>query len=329
MGNINKDKIMNGILTRAIMKYHNDFFKMSADEQDIFKLSEHSDLDKKIRKFVVQELGFKRKTKNEMEILEINKIMLPYDGIGKDSFMLNEWDWDEKIITYGNLYEYNEAYHKQQEEFTEQDTEKFRATKLYNRFSSWARVFINEEFYYVNLYSLDNWIFWDLENFWFEWGQEQLPHKYVSGKNDGKKVAGGYSWDKKLDAGGLEGWYDQLNKFRADYLFAKIKEVRNIDDKVYIFETTETDDDPSKDYIFGSMNVLKNITFNNFVDDCEKSKGNNDDIMEIRNKEVDKFKDALTLELEKIKKTAPNVRTLKTNKIIMAESALDDLDKLS
>ncbi len=322
---------MNKILQAALMRHHNDFFKMSKEEQEIFKLQDHDELDEKISAFVMKELDYSEDETSPEKQFEYNKIMLPYRGIGNNNFMLNEFDWNEKILKYKNLYEYNEDCHNWQEDACKSDENfpNYKPTKLYNRFCAWARAEINGEFNYLNLNSIQIWIQWALEEFSSEWIEKEIPHEYVSGPNDGKKTKGGYMWDMRIDANGLEGWYEQINDFHHKWMNEKFNNHVDELDKVYLVDRDEGEFDPGKDYIFGSMNILKQITFKNFLADCEKFKGDVADIEACKESAVAEFKTALENELIEIKKTPANMMKLKKKrKVVMADSFIEDLNNI-
>lgn len=322
---------MNRILHAALMRHHNDFFKMSKEEQEVFKLQDHDELDEKISAHVMNALDYGEDEDNKEKQFEYNKIVLPYRGIGDGYFMLNESDWNEEILKYKNLYEYNEAYHAWQEDAlkTDENFPGYKPTELYNRFAAWGRVVISGNFHYLNLNSIQIWLQWALEEFAAEWMENEIPHEYVSGPDDGKKTDGGYLWDMRIDANGLEGWYEQINDFHYEWLHKTFDNHVDVLDKVYIIDTTDGKLDPGRDYIFGSMEVLKKIRFKNFVNDCEKVKGDIQDIMDHKDKTIAEFKTALENKLVEIKKTPPNMMKLKKKReVVMTEGVLDDLAKL-
>ncbi len=148
---------MNALLIKALMKYHNDFFKMTTDEQDVWKLQEHDEIDKNVRAFVKKTLGYDDDSSDHEELYEYNVIMLEYSGIGDNKFMLNEFDWDNKILDHNSLYDYNTHYHEEQERFSAEDDNfpNHEPTELYNRFAAWARAEVDGKFFYLNLDSLE------------------------------------------------------------------------------------------------------------------------------------------------------------------------------
>lgn len=326
--------MMNSILTKALMKHHNEFFTLSKEDQDVWKLQEHDDIDDKVREYVLKSLGLTVADANDdmspSDTFLYNKTMLPYTGIGDTCFMMNEHDWNGKILRHANLYEYNCDYHEWQEEAfrTDENFPDFTPTPLYNRLSNWARAFIDGEFHYLNLTGIQWHINWIIDDIAFAYIDEVVPHNYVDGPKNGDKVEGGYLWDMKLDAHGLEGWYEQIRDFSYKLqreIFDNHKDDEKFN-KVFIIDKTEDPIDPSVDYIFGSMEVLKSITFTDFISDCNKVKGNAEDLNAYVDKITVDYLQALKDQMEEIKKTAPNVVKLeKRRKIVMSEQAMDDI----
>ncbi|VAW58917.1 hypothetical protein MNBD_GAMMA08-1550 [hydrothermal vent metagenome] len=313
------------------MRYHNEFFAMSPEEQDNWKLSEHDEIDKQVREFVKKELGHDDDNNDHEKVYEYNAIMLDYLGIGPNKFMMNEFDWDLKTANTDSLYTYNKKYHEWQENACSDDEnfDDYEKKELYNRFANWARAEVDSKFYYLNLDSLQMWIQWQLDDISYDWMEKHIPHDYVSGKDDGKKVEGGSLWDMRLDAHGLEGWYEQMRDFGYKWTSDQYNKHEELGDVVFVVDKTENIYDPSLDYIFGSLDVLKQLSFRDFIQDAEKLKGDNDVLMAYRDKVCAEFSNALDAEFEKVKKTAPNVVKLKKKmKVVMSDQALEDLGNM-
>ncbi len=211
---------MNIIIRQALVRYHNEFFAMNEEEQAIWKLSDKDHLDKKIRKFVKKKIR-KRGELNPTQLLEYNAAILPYQGIGPNDFMMNEFDWNEKILRFKNLYEYNEHNHEFQESSNERDFTDYTPKPLYNRFNSWARANVEDNFYYLSLYSYQMWLYYAVDGASFDWLDENLPYEFVPGPNNGKKVKGGFLWDMVIDADGLEGYHEHMSDFSRKWINAK------------------------------------------------------------------------------------------------------------
>jgi len=327
---------MHPFLRQALMKYHGEYFAMSEEEQTLFKLQDHDELDEKIEIFIEDKIGMPHGEyeASPEQILEFNKVKLPWLGIGPNSFMLNEWGWNEKILRFKNLYEANEHNHDFQEQGMVDDFDKDYVKKpLYNRVSEWARAFVDDEFYYLNLFNYAIWLYYDADELMFKWLDENLPYDYVPGKDDGKKVEGGTRWDKDLDAGGKEGWHkhmsDYAHEWTSDHFDVDITENR-FGNYVYTVDH-ETDDltDPCLAYVFGSLEVLHDITYYDFINDCKKLEGDPTELLELQAIRRTEFQVALDEEFRRIKKTMPPEKVEEDTKkfgVTVADGALDGLE---
>jgi len=325
---------MNKIITKALMRHHNEFFTMTEEEQDIFKLQDHEELDDKIEAFIYKEIGIDPETNNHLEILEYNKVNLHYLGIGPNYFMLNEFGWREEVLKYKNFYEYNEGNHIYQEEAFSEDENfpDYKKQDLYNRLQEWARVEVNGEFNYLNIFSYQIWVYNALEDAEMDWIDKNLPYELVSGKNDGKRVDGGTLFDMHRDANGKEGWLDQMMDFShiwiRDYYDSILYD--NKWDCVFINDTSgkDFDGDPNKEYIFGSLDIMKNVAFTSFVEDCEKHKGDSSLVENFCDQAIKELNAALDEKFVEVQKTPKNLFKLKKKKkmnIVFADGAFDGL----
>ena len=325
---------MHKYLRKALKRHHKEFFKMSEEEQTIFKLTDHAKLYKKVRKFVKKKLGVKGKL-NPKQQLDLNTIMLPFQGIGPNDFMLNEHDWDEKILSFKDLYEYNIQYHDFQETGYGDDSTEYTPKPLFNRFNCWARANIKDKFYYLNVLSYQIWLYYAADGISFDWLDENIPYDYVDGENHNKKVKGGYLWDMVLDANGLEGYHEHMSAFSHKWINEKYDADIAADqfgDAVYIIDKTDDLLDPSLDYLFGSMNVLHNITFLDFINDCEKVQGDPTELLEFAAERKSEYEEAMNAEFAKIQlKPSTDFESRaekkKKRKVIIAPGALDGLEE--
>jgi len=329
---------MNSIITRALMRYHNNFFKMTEEEQEIFKLQEHEELDAKVSEFVNKEIDFvdSRDEHNSKKLLERNKIALHYNGIGPNYFTLNEFGDADDVLKFKNLYDYNENKHNFQEDGWAEDTPDYKKLELFNRLSEWARAEIDGKFNYINIFSYQIWIYYALEAFESEWIEDHIPYEYVSGPENGKKTKGGTIWDMHPDANGKEGWLEQMRDFARDWTTAWYdKEIHeNKWDVVFINDTSGQDfiGDPNMEYIFGSIDTLKKVSFRTFVDDCEKLKGDSEIAYQYRDNIIKELRVALEEKFVEVQKSPPGemkVRTKESMTVKMADGAIDDMIKIS
>jgi len=297
------------ILHRALMQFVPSYFSMSEEEQEVFKLTDN-DIHDKIYKFVADMIGMGDDEHDHAKLLESNTIMLPYVGIGPNFFMLNEFFWNEKILKYPTLYDWNSYYHQfQVEAIAESSSDKYSPPDPYNQFSAWARAMVDNKFYYLNLLSMENHIYYKLDEFGSEWIDEHLPHDYVPGPCHNKKTEGGIEWDMTVDAGGKESWYEALRDFSYSYLSKTVDDHPNLGDVVFVQENSglvsDPDTDPHLDYVFGNMNVLKQLTFRNFIEDCKLVQGDTTVLAHYTDQKVAEYKDALETEFARIKREVP------------------------
>jgi len=308
------------IVNKALMRHFNEFFTFSDIEKTVFKLTDSEEIDNNIVTFIEMELFGKTFSEDEgateEQTLLYNSTIQYYRGIGPNYFSLNEFNWNHDVLRFNTLYDYNVHCHNFQEESLATD-ENFEDHKsyvkkdLYNRFSDWARVIIDDEFFYLNLNSININTMWEVEEHIDSWFDKNLPHDYVQGKNHGKKVKGGSLMDYKLDAGGKERWYDAMRAYSYDVMKDINDNCRQFENVVFIIDKSETND-PSKNYIFGDVSVLNNITFENFITDCEKVKATDEDITALN----DYVKSAIADTMQKLDEKFIEVQQTVDNSIL-------------
>ena len=325
---------MHKYLHKALKRHCNEFFSMTEEEQIVFKLTDNVKLHKKIRKFVKKKIGVKGKI-NPPDQLLLNTILLPFQGIGPNDFMLNEFNWDEDILKFKDLYEYNIEAHEFQETSNVRDFSEYISKPLFNRFNDWARASINDKFYYMNVLSYQIWLYYASEDASFNWFEDNIPYDYVDGKDHGKEVEGGLLWDMVLDADGNEGYHEHMSEFSRKWINARYDEDLANDqfgNNVFVIDKTDDILDPSLDYIFGSVDVLRELTFLNFINDCEKVRGNPTELLEFEVERKNDFSEAMDSEFAKIQSKPSSdfeSRAQKKRKrdLIIAPGALDELQE--
>ncbi len=318
------------------MRHHNDFFKMTEEEQDIFLLTDNEELDDKVRDFVYAELGFSRDTNDHLEMLEANKILLHYDGIGPNYFMMNEFNWDEKVLRFKNFYDLNEEDHNYQENAWDEDEnyEDYVKKPLFSRMNDWARAEIDGEFNYINLFSFPIYVYYALEEAEIDWIDKNVPYDLVPGPNDGKREDAGTLFDMRRDAKGKEGWLEQMQDFARDWISAWYDGCLYDEkwDCVFINDTSgkDFDGDPNKEIIFGSLNILKEIHIKTFIEDCHRLQGDSELIYQFRDNALAELTTALDEKFIEVQKTPPNVVKLKKKmKVVFADGALEDMERIA
>src|SRR5690606_6228029 len=82
----------------------------------------------------------------------------------------------------------------------------------------WARLIVNDQFYYATLYSLASYLIEKIEDKGDDLIQTLIPHEYVHGKSHGKPEKNGFLWDIKIQASGLEKQLDELKNRWYQYM---------------------------------------------------------------------------------------------------------------
>lgn len=329
-------------LRRAIIRVQPEYYSWSECKKERYgtELSEEEDF--RIRQFLLESL-FSIKVKNENELhaafdefseeqyLCFNSTILLLQGIGDDNFFLNE-AVGKSLLDFETLhdYAYNDYLYQEKankRDFAENKPQPYRG-KLWHR---WARLIIDNKFYYITLFTAAEHVSDALDSFGYDKINKLIPHEYVEGKNHGKSEKLGTLWDMVIDAKGMEGQLEELRRNYYDYVFERYVYIsnylnKNLPKKVYMIEKTENND-PSRHFIFSDVDAIKSIRFKHFMYDCRNISGDNSEIEGIVDKELERANDYLEKEYDNIVKNFDPkiVRFNKKRKIVLSDTALDDL----
>ena len=222
----------------------------------------------------------------------LNWAKLLTTGIGEDMIFLNEYlDENTSLLDFNSLYDYDYSDHLfQEQEFRKEygsnnnnnssgsSNREYQGRDYYAlRFSQWARLLINDHFYYATLYSLASYLIEEIEGRGDDLIQRLIPHDYVEGKDHGKPEKGGHLWDMRLKADGLEKQLDELKARWHDYLQQRWLALSQIFAQaapaVYttdIQEGYEQERELHRYFIFNNEAALKQVRWRHFLSDCER-----------------------------------------------------------
>jgi hypothetical protein len=340
------------------MKSNNDFFSLSKEKQDKYKIKHLEDLEFPLKKFMYKEL-LNVKFENEDDyddleiseeiLLQINMISNYLRGIGENYFYLNEYFDKEDMLTFKTLYDYDLDNHNYQEKAFSEDSnfplkntiEPYRMRLNFN----WARGYLKENnenneiknnFYYFTLTSLAFHINEEISELSTEYINKLIPNEYVEGKNHGKKEKGGSIFDFHTSANGLEDQLDELKSRSYNYLSETYTRIQkefdsNKKNKIWCFDKS-TKNDPSKYYIFSDQNVIKEIRFAHWQKDTEKFITNDTTILDnIISKETKSLVNFLDKEYKDIiDNHDPKIKKFKKKmNVVISDAAADNLLKIS
>ncbi len=342
------------VLNRFMTKYHPEFFSLSKEKQDEFKINNIDELESKFKKFIYKQiLNVELKNENDAEkyehlitpeiLLELNTQSTYLRGIGNNYFYLNEWFGDnENMLTFKTLYDYDFDNHNFQEEalinekhFPEK-TEKSPYKMRMNFY--WARAIINNKFHYLHLASSAMYLHSKIEEELEEFIKELIPHEYEEGKDFGKKESSGFVLDFKLNANGKEKELQDLKDYYNYKLNNKIYDelqdyfFNNPMNSIWIKEqNNESKTDPTLTYIFSDINVIKDVRFSHWEQDTNKYK--TEDLSTLNNL-FDSFFNKYKQEIKSVYNSiiegsyVSDIKKKKPLKVVANEGFIDDLNKI-
>jgi hypothetical protein len=269
---------------KALMTADKNYYSWSAQQQEHFRATMDDGAQSRVEAVLLKELmGIRCTAKDAGEIWHdlplselntLNWAKLLTTGIGDDWLFLNEGMAENtSLLDFETLYDYDYADHLFQEQANKQEFKDYQARDYYAlRWPRWVRLIIDERFYYATFNSLAGYLIDGLEDKGHDWIQTLIPHEYVEGKEHGKPEKGGFNWDMRTDAAGLEHHLDELKNRWHDYTqqrwLALSREFIQHAPAVYVNET-HRDGELYRDFIFTNENTLKCIRWRHFQTDCE------------------------------------------------------------
>lgn len=283
-------------LEKAINQVKPEYFFWTSVERENYRVNKPAKDNFAIEQILLQEL-FNIWVDNEEELSAarnnfdgeqqclFNSTVLPINGIGENNFFLNEYLAEEaNILNFETLndYCYND-YCFQEKVRREQDPEYRQKPYRGDLASCWARLTVNDVFYYANLSSRAIHIYNALDTTGSNKISELIPHEYVQGKNHGKKEGQGFLYDMNVFADGMELQLEELQDRFWKYLSKRYEELLDQCDQqakncVYIIDHS-TRNDPHLDFVFSDKTALKAVRFKHFMTDCQQLAGNNQELI--------------------------------------------------
>jgi hypothetical protein len=331
-------------LRRAIIRAWPDYYSWPEARQERHRLQRSRDDDCRLRQAVVQSLfGLDVRSEEELEALLdsfndaqyllLNSTMLPLQGIGADSLFLNESLPDDKtLLDFETLGDYARDDHQFQEQARQQEDPAY-VVRPYrgDLHHCWARLQIEGAFHYADLRTQAGYLADALEELGSDRIQALIPHEYVDGPNHGKREGKGFLYDKRIDAHGLEGQLDELQRRYYAYVRQRYDDLLELFDQslrkcVYVRDRSRPDD-PHMEFVFSDKTALDAVRFRHFVSDCRVLAG---DVGELES-QLDHERRAALDFLEESHRDImdhfdPTVVTLRQKrKIILADGKLKDL----
>ncbi len=332
------------ILRRAIIRAMPDYYSWPESERERYRLNLPKEQDLLIRRALLSSLfGIEVSTEAEMDAvmkgfddehyLLLNSTLLPFQGIGENDFFLNEWLADGvSLLDFETLGDYARDDHEFQEQARKKEDPAYEIRPYRGDLHPcWARLNIDREFHYATLVSLARHLLDTLDETGSEQIESLIPHRYVEGKNHGKREPGGTVWDLRVDASGMELQLEELRHRYYEYLRACHERLLDRFDeeamqRVYIQREMQGLEAHIR-FIFSDKSVLDAVRFRHFFSDCQRISGDIAGLAVVIEQEKQGAVEFLQAQYRDIQQNFdPSVVSLrKKRKIVLADGALDDL----
>lgn len=331
-------------LRRAIIRAIPEYYAWPEAKQEQYRMNISSETNFRIQQSLLKSL-FDIDTNSEEQLddalnefddeqyLLLNSTLLPFQGIGKNNFLLNEYLADGvTLLDFPTLGDYARDDHRFQQQARKQEDPTYQLQAYRgDLFPTWARLTIDGTFSYATLFSLAAKLNDIIDETGTERINELIPHDYIEGKNHGKQEQQGSLLDFKVDAAGKEPQLDELQHRFYQYMHTRYEHLLERFDKeskqcVYI-QRIEQNREPYINFVFSDKSAFDAVRFRHFHQDCEHIIG---DIVELdalakqEQKETVKFLEKNYYDI--LDNYDPSViRLRKKRKIILADGVLDDL----
>lgn len=267
------------------MRVRPEYFSWSLDKQDEYRMSVPENDLFRIRQTILQSLfQINVKTDEEMDAAlelfhdaqyaRLNSTLLLLQGIGEDCFWLNESLGEHTLRDFTTLYDYDYADHSFQETARSEESPDYAVKPYRCRLHlTWARLFIDGRFHYATLSMAAAYILSAIDDAGEELIGTIIPHKYVHGKNHGKRKGAGTIYDMVVDAAGQESQLHQLrDRFLKQYLNERYENLQqNFDQdaaKTVFFIDKSTAEENNVEIIFTDQTALRHVRLRSFMQDC-------------------------------------------------------------
>jgi hypothetical protein len=323
---------------KALMAADQNYYSWPAEHQERFRATMDAAATSRVDSVLLKDLlGIQRMAENAREIwrdLPLSKLnnlnwaKLLTTGIGQDYIFINESLPDNKsLLDFATLFEYDHDDHLFQEQTNKKEFKGYECRDYYAlRFARWVRLIIDEQFHYATLYSLAGYLIDKAEEKSNDTIQTLIPHKYVEGKEHGKKEKGGFRWDMQVDAAGLENQLDELNsrwhRYTQQRWLELSKKFKHLAPEVFVEEKNQ-DGELNRNFIFTNENALKKIRWRHFLADCRTLVADSARLAEMAEHDLARAETWLQEMFEDIMKDVDSnvVKLKKRRKVIVAPGA--------
>lgn len=334
--------------TRALMAGSPEYFSWTAETQERFRALPGSDARCRMEQVLLKQvLGIECSAAEAPDVWdqltlhqlnEINPADLLVRGIGEDSVYLNEMlDEGVSLLDFDTLYDYDYDNFLFQEECRHRDLKSYVSLGYFPLYQPrWIRLVMDEELVYGNLFSTASYVISGVAEAGDRQLDELIPSSYVEGPNHGKQEDGGVLWDYQLDAGGLEPQLEELRRRWWRYQQGAEqnlqRELADFPPTAYILhDESPVPDEINVNFVIQNEEAMRRVRWRRFLSDLSAIEGDNKDVESLISREMETGLRFIAEQYEDILEnyTPPDISPGKERKLIISNSALDDLQRLS
>ncbi len=344
--NTTKIRVDPAIVKRLLMRIDPLFFTSEESKQSKERQSYFYKHDELITKFLFKHVLNTEYVHDEDNLGSLTSAQLTIHnayttslmGIGKNSFVLNELQGKDFDLTrYSTLYEYDfEEFNYQQNAFKKHSDANFieKPYRLHLN-HNWTRLFdLEGNFRYSTQSSLSNYLIDKLREHASDRVDQLIPNHFEEGPENGKETEGGFLWDYKLVANGLERHLDELKSRYRDYLNELKDQLDEAFDRdpecaVYLQES-DFETEHHLNVIIKNAKTAKAITFENYLQDCQQFLKPAEEPEQLYQLELEKLDRFITDNYHDVMENLDTkISPLKLkNKIILSQEAIQDMNKI-
>ena len=331
---------------RALISAAPDYFSWDTERRERFHADAGGEAREALDRAMITALTGKKcdddeaweETEENLEpaqLYALNWARLLISGIGEDRVFLNESMAEGvTLLNFETVYDYDLDNHRFQqkanaEQFPDHAPEPYEGGPHW----IWARMIIDRRLNYATLTSLAHHVMNEVEEAMYQRIDELIPHRHVDGPNHGKESDGGFLWDMRIDAGGLEGQLDELQHRTYDYI-AELYRCLNrrshtLKRKIYLLDT-EDHGDPMRTFIFAHPETLKRVRWRHFLADCSPMTAAADELRPMIDREAKRMIAYLDEQYADVMEhfDPKVVKFRKKRKVVFASGAVEDLARI-
>lgn len=282
---------MQAAFRRAMIAANPAYYSWTPETRERYRLALPDSEEFCIRQAILRDLfDIRVNTSEEMtaafasldaeQNLIFSSAILPAQGMGDDLFFLNEYLGEKTLLDYKTVYDYDYDDYCCQMRFCQEDDPNYVIRSYQGElYYCWARLQIDGAFSYAFLCMASSYLHGLLQRIGEYKIEELIPHRYVDGKNHGKREGSSTVWDQRPDANGKEAHLHELKDRYYHYIEGRIEAASNDFDaaarkRVYLVDRSQRFD-PHMDFVFTDKDVLQEVRFRHFMADCRQRAGDN------------------------------------------------------